>query len=162
MLFTTKTSESRLVESPIQCNCLFCYKEVTLFFTGKNKQSPSITSLKKHRNNCHFGLYNQINFLHPTMGSLFGNDRSKLEEIFVMRDERKQVLLPPKEVKNIRPPKGKLTQECSEVIIDVDQDHNEERNRRVFNGVWENLSLFTNAFIAMSYYLFLLHGIPTI
>ena len=66
------------------------------------------------------------------MGSLFGNDRSKLEEIFVMRDERKQVLLPPKEVKNIRPPKGKLTQECSEVIIDVDQDDSEERNRRVF------------------------------
>ena len=96
------------------------------------------------------------------MGSLFGNDRSKLEEIFVMRDERKQVLLPPKEVKNIRPPKGKLTQECSEVLIDVYQDHNEERNRRVFNGVWENLFLFTNEFIAMSYYLFLLHGIPTI
>ena len=102
------------------------------FFTGNNKQSPSISSLKKHLNDCHFGLYDQINFVHPTVGFLFDNDQSKLEEIFVMRDERKQTLLPPKVVKTIQPPKGKLTQECSEVIIDVDQDDSEERNRRVF------------------------------
>ena len=102
------------------------------FFTGNNKQSPSISSLKKHLNDCHFGLYDQINFVHPTVGSLFDNDQSKLEEIFVMRDERKQTLLPSKVVKTIQPPKGKLTQECSEVIIDIDQDDGEERNRRVF------------------------------
>ena len=34
MLFTTKTSDSGPVGSPIQCNCLFCYKDVMLSLLG--------------------------------------------------------------------------------------------------------------------------------
>ena len=132
MLFTTKASEGGLAGSPIQCNCLFCYKEVTLFFTGQNKQSPSITSLKKHLNDYHFGLYDQINFLHPTVGSIFGNDQAKLEEFFVMHKERKQTLLPPKELKTVKSPERNLIQESSEEIIDIDQDDGEEHESKVF------------------------------
>ena len=132
MLFTTATKESGSAGSPIQCNCVFCYKVVTLFFTGKNKKSPSTTSLKNHLNDCHFGLYDQISFVHPTVGSLFGNDQAKLGDFFIMHNERKQTLLPPKELKTVQPPERKLTQQCPEVIIDIDQDDSEEQSIKVF------------------------------
>lgn len=66
------------------------------------------------------------------MGSIFGNDQAKLEEFFVMHKERKQTLLPPKELKTVKSPERNLIQESSEEIIDIDQDDGEEHESKVF------------------------------